>query len=245
MLMATTNFDASRMQQTIHRMLVRQVDGVALLSSEIETGPIETLIRNRVPLVTMNRRQFGPGVSDVSVHYLIGIAEAVEHLATLRHRRIAYIGDSAGQSIPDHREHAFRKAMQKAGLKAKAEYIRVVNHRSSGSETAMMDLLQLSRPPTAVLAANDLTAIGALVVVNRQGLSVPKDISIIGFGDIELCDVFFPPLTTIRLPTHKLARMFVTALQSSAHDPDGIGKRYWVKTSLVVRNSTGSAKNKK
>src|ERR1700756_1070913 len=87
MLMATTDFHASRMQQTIHRMLVRQVDGVALLASEIETEPIETLIRNRVPLVTMDRRLVGRGLSDVSVHYLSGYGQALEHLAKLRHQK--------------------------------------------------------------------------------------------------------------------------------------------------------------
>src|SRR5580698_10018555 len=78
MLMATTDFHASRMQQTIHRMLVRQVDGVALLASEIETGPIETLIHNRVPLVTLDRRLVGRGLSDVSVHYVSGMNQALE-----------------------------------------------------------------------------------------------------------------------------------------------------------------------
>src|SRR5246127_1796756 len=87
MLMATTDLHASRMQQTIHRMLVRQVDGVALLASEIETEPIETLIRNRVPLVTMDRRLVGRGLSDVSVHYLSGYGQALEHLAKLRHQK--------------------------------------------------------------------------------------------------------------------------------------------------------------
>src|SRR5271154_818931 len=84
MLMATTDHHASRMQQTIHRMMVRQVDGVALLASEIETEPIEALIHHRVPLVTMDRRLTGPGVSDVSINYASGMNQAVEHLKELR-----------------------------------------------------------------------------------------------------------------------------------------------------------------
>src|SRR5205085_1398064 len=91
MLLATTDFNTSGMQSTIHRMLARQVIGVALLASEIETEPIETLIRNRVPLVTLDRRLVGRGSSDVLVHYSSGMAQAIEHLQKLRHRRIAYI----------------------------------------------------------------------------------------------------------------------------------------------------------
>jgi LacI family transcriptional regulator len=244
MLMATTDLHASRMQQTIHRMLVRQVEGVALLASEIETGPIETLIRNRVPLVTMDRRLVGPGLSDVSVHYQSGMAQTIEHLAKLGHKKIAYIGGSAGLTISDHREQAFRNAVQKAGLKVNPQFIRPGNYRISGGETAMLELLQLPERPTAVVGANDLTAIGALRVLHRETLSVPDDISVVGFDDIELCDVFFPPLTTMRLPRHELAETFVMALQSAAHDPHAIGKQYSVKTSLVVRSSTGPVKKK-
>lgn len=242
MLMATTDLHASRMQQTIHRMLVRQVEGVALLASEIETGPIETLIRNRVPLVTMDRRLVGPGLSDVSVHYQSGMAQTIEHLAKLGHKNIAYVGASAGLTISDHREQAFRKAVQKAGLKVNPQFIRPGNYRISGGETAMLELLHLPERPTAIVGANDLTAIGALRVLHRENLSVPGDISIVGFDDIELCDMFFPPLSTMRLPRHELAETFVTALESAAQDPHAVGKQYSVKTSLVVRSSTGPVK---
>src|SRR5579864_3466781 len=107
MFMALTDHHASRMKDTIHRMLVRQVDGVALLASEIETEPIETLIRNRVPLVTMDRRLVGQGLSDVSVNYTTGLTQAIEHLSQLRHVKIGYIGGSSGLTISDHRIDAF------------------------------------------------------------------------------------------------------------------------------------------
>lgn len=245
MLMATTDFHASRMQQTIHRMLVRQVDGVALLASEIETGPIETLIRNRVPLVTMDRRQVGRGLSDVSIHYLSGLSQAVDHLKKLRHKKIGYIGGSAGLTISDHREQAFTRAMERAGLKIDPRFILVGNYRISGGETAMKELLGITDRPTAIIAANDLTAIGALRVLHREGLATPDDFSIVGFDDIELSDIINPPLTTIRLPRRELAEAFVTALESSARDPHAVGKQYTVKTSLVVRSSTGPPSKRK
>ena len=239
MLMATTDFHASRMQQTIHRMLVRQVDGVALLASEIETGPIETLIRNRVPLVTMDRRLIGRGLSDVSIHYASGMIQAVEHLKQLKHKKIGYIGGSAGLTISDHRERSFLKALERAGLKLDPKFVWVGNYRVSGGETAMVEVLKMKDQPTAIIAANDLTAIGALRVIHREGMSVPQDFSIVGFDDIEMSDIVYPPLTTMRLPRHELAEAFATALESSAKDPHAMGKQYSVKTSLVVRNSTG------
>ncbi len=244
MLMALTDHQASRMKDTIHRMLVRQVDGVALLASEIETEPIETLIRNRVPLVTMDRRLVGQGLSDISINFTTGINQAVEHLHQLRHRKIGYVGGSSGLTISDHRIHAFVKAMDRVGLKADPRFLLVGNYRISGGEAAMEDLLAMKDRPTAILAANDLTAIGALRTLRKAGLSAPQDISIIGFDDIELCEVLDPPLTTIRLPRHELAEKFAAALESSAKDPHAPGRIYNVKTSLVVRSSTGPAKRR-
>src|ERR1700735_273168 len=108
MLMATTDFHYSQMQQTIRRMLVRQGGGGALLRGRTKPEPIEALIHHRVPLVTMDRRVSGRGLSDVSIDYLSGMRAAVMHLKQLRHRRIAYIGGSAGPTISDHRVEAFK-----------------------------------------------------------------------------------------------------------------------------------------
>ena len=241
MLMATTDFHPSKMQQTIRRMLVRKVDGVALLAAEIETEPIEALIHHRVPLVTMDRRLIAPGLSDVAIDNTRGMNQAVEHLKQLRHRKIGYIGGSAGLTISDHRVQAFVNAMNLAGLKVDPSFIRVGNYRITGGEAAMTELLALKHRPTALLTANDLTAIGALRVIHKNGLSVPKDFSIVGFDDIELSDIVYPPLTTIRLPRHELAEVFFHALESSGKNPHDIGKQYAVQTSLVVRDSTGLA----
>ncbi len=87
----------------------------------------------------------------------------------LKHQKIGYIGGSAGLTISDHREQAFAKAMEKAGLKVDPKFVRVGNYRISGGETAMLELLEMKDRPTAIVAANDLTAIGALRVIHREG----------------------------------------------------------------------------
>jgi DNA-binding LacI/PurR family transcriptional regulator len=245
MLMATTDFHVTRMQQTIRRMLVRQVDGVALLAAEIETEPIEALLHNRVPLVTMDRRIVSRGLSDVSIDFASGMREAVKHLKQLRHRKIAYIGGSAGPTISDHRVEAFKQAMIEAGLKVNPAYICVGDYRITGGESGMAELLALKDPPTAVMAANDLTAIGALRLMHKRGVSVPRDISVVGFDDIALSDIVYPPLTTIRLPRHELAEVFFKALDAFRNDSHAAGSQYFVRTSLVIRESTGPVRQHK
>jgi DNA-binding LacI/PurR family transcriptional regulator len=239
MLMATTDFQSGRMQQTIRRMLVRKVDGVALLASEIETEPFEDLIHNRVPLVTMDRGHVGKGLSDVAINNKTGMDQALRHLMDLRHKKIGYIGGSAGLTISDHRVHAFKQSMKRVGLVVRPEFIKTGNFRITGGAAAMSELLSLKDHPTAVLTANDLTAIGGMRTAMKLGYSIPSDLSIIGFDDIELSDIVHPPMTTLRLPRHELAQAFFEALEHLKTAPHAIGKQYTVKTSLVVRESTG------
>lgn len=242
MLMATTDFHPSRMQQSIRRMLIRKVDGVALLASEIETEPIEALIHNRVPLVTMDRRITGPGLSDIVIDYQEGMNQAVKHLKHLKHQKIAFLGGSVGPTIANHLRDAFMEAMAKHGLKIEPDYIRAGNYRISGGETTMLELLALSKKPTAIIAANDLTAIGALRTIQKHNLSVPADFSLIGFDDIEIADILHPPLTTLRLSRTELATLFFKSLEELRLQPHPQGQQYTIKPSLVVRESTAEVR---
>jgi len=239
MMMATTASRTSKVSQTIQRMLVRQVEGIALLASEIETEPIESMMKNRVPLVTMDRRLVGRGVSDVSVGNTSGMRQAIGHLSELRHRKIAYIGGSIGPTISDHRMNSFVRTMQEFTLPVDPQFLRSGNYRISGGEKAMAELISLRNRPTAIIAANDLTAIGALRSIHREGLRVPGDFSIVGFDNIELSDMIDPPLTTLHLPRYELAKKFVNALTEFALDPHKAGKQYRLETKLVLRSSTG------
>ena len=129
--------------------------------------------------------------------------------------------------------------MVEAGLKVNSSYIRVGDYRITGGEAGMAELLGLKDPPTAVMAANDLTAIGALRLMHKQGVRVPEEISVVGFDDIALSDIVYPPLTTIRLPRSELAEVFFKALDAFRIDSHAAGSQYVVNTSLVIRESTG------
>ncbi|HEX4038811.1 MAG TPA: LacI family DNA-binding transcriptional regulator [Acidobacteriaceae bacterium] len=240
-LMASLDHHASGMQESIRRMMVRQVNGIALLAAEIESGPIEALVHNRVPLVTMDRRLTGPGLSDIAIHNASGMNEALEHLHALGHRRIGYIGGASGLTISDHRQNAFIKAVKRVGLTVDPAFLREGNYRISGGEAAIQQILAMKTRPTALLTANDLTAIGVLRVLHKSGCPVPQAFSVVGFDDIELSDVIYPPLTTLRLARQELAQTFVTALEALATDPHAAGNQYTVRTRLVVRESTGPA----
>jgi DNA-binding LacI/PurR family transcriptional regulator len=132
--------------------------------------------------------------------------------------------------------------MKKHDLKPNPEFMRVGNYRIPGGEAAMAELLHCSLRPAAILTANDLTAIGALRVIHHLGLTVPGDFSVIGFDDIELSDILHPPLTTLRLSRQEFAEIFFEALEALRGHPNITGHQYSIKTSLIVRESTGPVK---
>lgn len=103
----------------------------------------------------------------------------------------------------------------------------------------MEDLFGLAERPTAIMCTNDLTAIGALRTIRRHALSVPEDLSVVGFDDIDMSDIIQPPLTTVRLSREDLAQAFYTALSEFGNDPHVTGREYCVTSSLVHRGSTG------
>jgi len=102
----------------------------------------------------------------------------------------------------------------------------------------MAELLALSRKPTAIIAANDLTAIGAFRTIQKRNLSIPADFSLIGFDDIEIADILHPPLTTLRLSRSELAKIFFKSLEALRLQPHSQGQQYSIKPSLVIREST-------
>lgn len=238
-MIANTDFHPTGLQLSIRRLLGRQVDGIALLASDADPEVFETMRINRVPLVTMERRMISPGVGDVSLDNESGTREALRHLMELGHSKIAYISGIKDENITNHRLKAFTMGMKQCGLTIHPEYMKEGNYRIQGGERAMSELLSLSNAPTAVLAANDLTAIGAMRTMRERGVTPGREVSIIGFDDIELSQIIDPPLTTLRVSRSDLAQAFFDVLRYANKRVNIVGKQLSVPTSLVVRQSTG------
>jgi len=237
-LLANTDFHPDGMRLSIRRMLTRQVEGIALMVSELSEETAESLTKNRIPLVTFDRRFTDRGMSDVAIDNWPGLDQAIEHLKHLRHTRIAYIGGTPGEPVTDHRFRAFVRALKKHDLVYYPEFFRAGDWRIHGGETAMADLLSHQNLPTAIFGVNDLTAIGAMRVIREHGYSIPEDFSVMGFDGIDFTELFVPRITTVELSRKELAAAFFHALAHFERSADKPGKQYAVKTRLVVREST-------
>jgi LacI family transcriptional regulator len=192
-----------------------------------------------MPVVLLDTGRRGLKAGNVKVDYGMGIREAVEHLVGLGHKRIGYIGGPSKYASARARRRAFINSLKKYNLPKDEAFIQKGNFKIDGGEAAMENLLKLKKRPTAVLAANDLSAIGALHTTLGMGLKVPENISIIGFDDIDFCQITKPPLTTIRLSRRLLAEKVFNALASIINDKSQSGRQHKVETHLIIRSSTG------
>jgi LacI family transcriptional regulator len=164
----------------------------------------------------------------------------VQHLAALRHERIAFITGPLSLKSAVARKSAFLRSMEEIGLAARPELVIEGDHTLEGGMCALANLLAVPIPPTAVVCSNDMTAIGVMRQSYEEKISIPRDLSVVGFDDIRLAQFVLPPLTSVRMSQSELARLAFHALLSDVQrkTPAPNGTEYVMQTSLVLREST-------
>jgi LacI family transcriptional regulator len=183
----------------------------------------------------------GPvGPPTVDSDNLTGAVLATRHLLDLGHRRIGFVAGRPDLESSRLREAGYRRALTEAGIPVDESLIRVGDYRKESARGPVADLLALPERPTAVFAANDITAIAAMEVAQQAGLDVPGDLSVIGFDDVPEAAAATPPLSTVRQPIQAMGaaavRMLVALLDGEA--PDSTHVR--LPTTLVPRGSTAA-----
>ena len=198
---------------------------------------LDQLADRNVPLVFVDVAPNRPGMSVLKVDYHHGIRQAVQHLAALGHRRIAFVSGPLRLHSAQSRLAAFKKALGECGIPVDGTLMIEGDHTMEGGMAAAGKLTAQKDLPTAIMCSNDMLAIGVLHFLSRSGLRVPDDISIIGFDDIHMAAMVIPPLTSIQMSRTDLASAAVSALRGHL---EGSPKReYKIDTRLVVRESTG------
>ena len=239
-LLTSTVHDPKRMESSVRRMIERRVDGVAILTFGMEESLIEHLRDRKVPLVFVDVGPDVPGVANIRINYVNGIRQAVQHLAALRHTRIAFISGPQDLKSATARRDAFKMSMIEIGLSS--DLIVMGNHRMEGGMKAFHELYALSDAPTAILCSNDMTAIGVMREAYEQNVKIPDELSVVGFDDIHLTEFTIPPLTTIQMSQHELAKIAFQALLNEVGEPPSQEKhKYELTTTLVLRRSTALA----
>ncbi len=233
---ADTETDPDHIAVCVNRMKERQVEGIAVLTFGMEQSLAGAA--GSLPLVYAGADRSIEGVRNIRINYLTGMRDAVKHLADFDHKRIGYLSGQLTWSSMRMRYDALRKAMKLAGVVFNKDLVVECNHTLEGGAQGMAHLLSLPNPPTAVLCCNDMAAIGALKTMSARGLQAGRDISLIGFDDLPLCNFTQPSLSTIRFSPSELASLSFRALMDELKDP-GVKVEYEYKTHFVLRQSTG------
>jgi len=239
-LVSSSNSNPTVLTNCVRRMLERKVEGVAVLTFGEEEPVLDQLTHHNIPMVLAEFKLEDPKTSTILLDYSSGFRSAVQHLASLGHKRIGFLAGPRTLHSAITRENDFRAAMRDAGLAFEPSWLIVCDHTLRGGVVGFEKLRALRTQPTAVICSNDMTAIGVLRAAYMKGLRVPHDLSVIGLDDIDFCEFTLPPLTTIRLSRSDLARAAFNALRQQAEAAPGEKpqREFLVSTSLVVREST-------
>ena len=189
------------------------------------------------PVVAVDHNARSSTLPTVDSDNLNGAVAATEHLLSLGHRRIAFLAGRPDLESARLRERGYRQALEAAGIPVEEELIRVGGYRADTATEPARELLELDPRPSAIFAANDMTALETMAVAQSMGLTVPGDISIIGFDNVPESALAEPPLTTIEQPLHEMGAEAVRLVIDLIDNPSGPPARIVLPTRLVVRQS--------
>jgi LacI family transcriptional regulator len=214
---------------------------VVAVTSVLTAADLNLLSRARVPLVVIDALNMPHArVTSVGSTNFAGGVAATEHLLSLGHRRIAYLGGPLGAACNQARMHGFRGTMHAAGVPVVEEFVRSEHQDYKGGFAGASELLDHPEPPTAVFTFCDEMALGVVEAARVRGLRIPEDLSVVGFDDTQMAAVSSPPLTTVRQP---LRQMGAVALRTAVQLGSGAQVDFShveLATELVVRGSTAA-----
>jgi DNA-binding LacI/PurR family transcriptional regulator len=243
LFIAASQQDPERENAIVQTMREHQVDGVILCSPRFTPEQSHRLHSYDIPIVAINNQAKEDYQYSIYHDDLDGGGQVCEHLLSLGHKRIGYLGDASSGRTTQERLVGFRHAMHRAGLSIRDEYIHQVVGNSAGQGYDGTEyFLDLKIRPTALICYNDMLAVGVLKRLRQAGLRVPEDISVTGFDNIMVSNFTYPTLTTIDQPKRFLgaeaARMMLEQLNNGTKFPSAepIVKR--LKGMLLIRQST-------
>jgi LacI family transcriptional regulator len=208
-------------------------DGIILVT------PTVVDVDDGTPLVAVDPHTGPSSLPSVHSDNLAGAITATRHLLELGHRRIGFLAGRPDLESARQREHGYCRALSDAGLPVDTNLIRVGDYELEMSQEPARQLLTLDDRPTAVFAANDLSAMQTMHVARTLGLAIPRDVSVVGFDNIPESALIEPPLTTIDQSIQEMGRRAVELLIAVIEGDTGLTQQVTLPTRLIVRQSTG------
>jgi LacI family transcriptional regulator len=234
-----TDNDPAREETHVESLRSRQVEGLIIATARRNHPLLVRLHQMGVRMVLVNRRVDGLELPSVTADDAAGISMAVTHLAALGHTRIAHLAGPQQTSTGVTRARAFRHAVRDLGLDDDPALIVECGYWSeTEGAQSLRQLLDAGTTCTAIVAGNDLIALGCYDVFAERGMRCPDDMSVVGFNEMPFLDKMNPPLTTVSIPHYELGSEAARLLLDTIDDPDRLPRSVLLAPSLVVRAST-------
>ena len=238
-ILSDTNYDPRRTRQAAERMMENNVRGVAVMTSEISLKLINELARRRIAVTFLDPTPVRGSMSNLRIDYFSGVEQIVKYLHQNGHRRIAFVAGRPRLKSNNVRLEAYEKCMRDLGLEP-GPVVRG-DLRFEGGLAAGQAIAALNPRPTAVVAVNDLTAVGVIKGLLQAGCRVPQDISVTGFDKTRLAEYSNPSLTTVDTHRDMLGKMAADALHELSCSADPHGREYQIPAELILGESSGPA----
>lgn len=220
-----------------------QADGILLFADKLpfDIDASRPLKDQLPPLVSGNERLDTDELVQVAVDNIEAAKAAVDHLTSLGHKRIAAVTGPSGVPSSDDRIAGYKQALESAGLRFDEQLLVEANYTVESGKAAAAQLMELNERPTAIFCFDDEMAIGVMKLLQQQGVSIPSDISVMGFDDIHYADLVTPALSTIRQPLEDIGNLCINSLIQQLKGESAEPGRKTLPFTLIIRESTGTA----
>lgn len=241
-LLSSAHQDKPGIEAALRAMRGR-VDGLIVMSPDLDAAGLADNLPSFLPAVLLNCALAGEEYDSLTIDNRGGAADVVRHLLSLGHRRIAIIRGPERNHDAAERLRGWREALAGAGVRPEAALEAHGDFTESGGYAAAVHLLRESPRPTAIFAANDSMAIGALSALRERGIAVPREMAIAGFDDIPIARYLSPPLTSVHVDIEELGARAMRLLLDALEDRSPVRRQETLGTRLVVRGSCGSERH--
>ena len=244
LILYTTHRTAAKEANYVANLAQGMVDGLLLVLPRSPQDYIETLMGRNFPFVFIDHQGSGGACPAVGATNWQGAYHATEYLIGLGHKRIGFITGSMDLGCAVDRLEGYRAALRTHHISGATDLVYEGAFFQPDGYAGASALLDLTDPPTAIFASNDVMAMGAMDAIRNRGRRIPEDISVIGFDNIPQSAMVYPPLTTVQQPLEKMGRAATQILLDILKDPDKDVGRIELPTELIVRNSTSALKDR-
>ncbi|SEQ26155.1 transcriptional regulator, LacI family [Faunimonas pinastri] len=241
-LLCNTDGEEEKQLSHMRTLMDRQVDGMVLISQHCTSPEIRDLLQMGPPFVLVQRRSVDHKDDYVGADNVHGLAEAVRYVHSLGHRRVGFVRGPEDSSSARERYETYAAEAATLGLDRSEELLFSGGYSFEGGRTAGEHLLALSEPPTAIMASSDINALGVIEAALDRGMTVPRDLSVVGLDDISLARFKGINLTTIRLEKRDIGKAAAELLVKRIHAPTRTKRQIVLPTKLIIRGSAAAPK---